>query len=44
LVWAALAFIAFSWLCTFTVGRWAALHNGFFHNRGWPWPRVLSVK
>ena len=43
-VWGWLAFILLAWACTFTIGRWAGLHNGFFHNRGWPWPRSMTVK
>lgn len=44
LAWGMLAFVILSWLCTFTIGRWAGLYNGFFHNRGWPWPRALTGK
>ena len=36
-----LLFILLSLLLTQTVGRIAGLRNGFFHNRGCPWPRVL---
>ncbi len=41
-VWAALAYPLASVVLTQTLGRWAHLRNGFFHNRGTPWPRVLT--
>jgi fumarate reductase subunit C len=40
--WAAFAFPLLSVVLTQTFGRWATLGNGFFHNRGTPWPRLLS--
>lgn len=43
LVWGGLAFFLLSLLLTRTVGRFASLRNGFFHNRGIPWPRIISV-
>lgn len=42
LVWALLAYPLLSLLLTQTAGRVPGLHNGFFQNRGTPWPRLLS--
>jgi hypothetical protein len=45
IVWGWLAYVLFAWLCTISFGRWAGLHNGFFHNRGWPpWSRAFTAK
>lgn len=44
MVWGGIAFLFFSWLLTFSFGRFPADGNGFFHNRGWPWPRALRVR
>jgi hypothetical protein len=44
LFWGPAAFILFAWILTFTLGRWPGEQNGFFHNRGWPWPRALRVR
>ena len=43
LLWGPVAFYLFAWFLTYTLGRWPGAHNGFFHNRGWPWPRALRV-
>jgi len=40
-VWGLLAFTLFSLVTTATVGRVPASKNGFFHNRGCPWPRFV---
>ena len=42
LVWTALAFVILSLLLTALLGRIAGAKNGFFHNRGCPWPRFTS--
>jgi hypothetical protein len=39
-VWALLVYPLLSVLLTNTVGRVPALGNGFFQNRGCPWPRL----
>lgn len=44
MVWAMLATIVLSLLLTATIGRIAHVRNGFFHNRGWPWPRILPTR
>jgi hypothetical protein len=44
MVWALLAMVALSVLLTATIGRIPHVRNGFFHNRGWPWPRILPTK
>ena len=44
LLWGGIAFALVSWLLTFSLGRFSADRNGFFHNRGWPWPRALRVR
>lgn len=41
--WALLAYPFVSVLLTNTVGRVPALWNGFFHNRGTPWPRLSPL-
>ena len=41
-LWAALAFLILSLLLTAILGRVAGAKNGFFHNRGCPWPRFTS--
>lgn len=41
-VWAGLVYPLLSLLLTQTVGRVPGLHTGFFHNRGTPWPRLLT--
>jgi hypothetical protein len=41
LVWAFPAFAIMSLILTQTAGRFPSLRNGFFHNRGCPWPRFL---
>lgn len=41
--WALLAYPLVSLLLTNTVGRVPALRNGFFHNRGTPWPRLSPL-
>jgi len=38
-VWGLLAFTVLSLIATNTIGRVASSKNGFFHNRGCPWPR-----
>jgi hypothetical protein len=40
-LYGALLFIVLSVLLTQTVGRIAKPWNGFFHNRGCPWPRIV---
>lgn len=42
-VWGAIAYPLVSLLLTNTVGRVPALWNGFFHNRGTPWPRLSPL-
>jgi hypothetical protein len=42
LVWAAIAYALFSVLLTQTAGRVPGVRNGFFHNRGTPWPRLVT--
>lgn len=42
LVWGVLAFFASSLVLTRTVGYLPGLWNGFYHNRGTPWPRLFS--
>lgn len=41
-VWALLVYPLLSLLLTQTVGRVPGVRNGFFHNRGTPWPRLLT--
>lgn len=41
LAWAAMVYPLLSLLLTQTVGRVPGMRNGFFHNRGTPWPRLL---
>lgn len=41
LVWGALAYLLFSLILTLTAGKFASGKNGFFHNRGCPWPRFV---
>jgi hypothetical protein len=38
--WGAIAFIVASLILTRTLGYFPSARNGFFHNRGCPWPRV----
>ena len=40
-VWGLVAFTLFSLVATATLGRVPATRNGFFHNRGCPWPRFV---
>lgn len=40
-VWGALAYWLISVVLTLTVGRFASVKNGFFHNRGCPHPRLV---
>lgn len=40
-VWGLLAYVLFSVILTATIGRFAAVRNGFFHNRGCPFPRFV---
>jgi uncharacterized membrane protein len=40
LLWGALAFVLGSVALTRTAGRAPMMWNGFFHNRGTPWPRL----
>lgn len=42
LVWAALVYPLLSVLLTQTAGRVPGMRNGFFHNRGTPWPRLVT--
>lgn len=42
LVWGALAFVLGSLIMTRSIGRFPGYWNGFFHNRGTPWPRIFS--
>jgi hypothetical protein len=44
LVWGALAFLIFSVLATKIFGNFPSLKNGFYHNRGTPWPRFMGGK
>ena len=44
MIWGIAAFLFFAWLLTYSFGRLPAEGNGFFHNRGWPWPRALRVR
>jgi hypothetical protein len=44
MLWAILAVVLLSSLLTATIGRIPHVRNGFFHNRGWPWPRILPTK
>lgn len=44
LVWSMLAVFLLSSVLTLTLGRIAHARNGFFHNRGWPWPRILPTR
>lgn len=42
LVWGALAFALGSFIFTRAFGWYPSLTNGFYHNRGTPWPRLLT--
>ena len=42
LAWAALVYPLLSVLLTQTAGRVPGTRNGFFHNRGTPWPRLVT--
>ena len=42
LAWGAIAFVAGSALFAALFGWYPSLNNGFYHNRGTPWPRLLS--
>lgn len=41
IAWGALAYVLFSVVLTATIGRFASVKNGFFHNRGCPLPRFV---
>lgn len=42
LVWALIVYPLLSVVLTQTVGRVPGMRNGFFHNRGTPWPRLVT--
>jgi cytochrome bd-type quinol oxidase subunit 2 len=42
LLWGALAFIVGSIVFTAAFGWYPSMKNGFYHNRGTPWPRMLT--
>lgn len=42
LVWGALAFFVLSIVMTAVAGWYPSMRNGFYHNRGTPWPRLLT--
>jgi len=41
LAWGAIAYVVFSLVLVATAGRFPSVKNGFFHNRGCPWPRFI---